>query len=51
VPERPVLNPVVSGAHIQIPENDFVDLTKYVIELEALAEKCNVQAEVFNEAR
>jgi hypothetical protein len=51
VPDRPVLNPVVSGAHIQIPENDFVDLTKYVIELEALAEKCNVQAEVFNEAR
>ena len=45
------MNPVVSGAHIQIPENDFVDLTKYVIELEALAEKCNVQAEVFNEAR
>lgn len=51
VPERPVLNPVVSGTNIQMPENDFVDMTKYVLELEGIAEKCNAQSKVFNEAR
>lgn len=51
VPERPVLDPVVSGTTIELSEDQFVGLTKYVIELEAIAEKCNVQAEVFNEAR
>ena len=51
VPERPVLEPIPSGTTIGLPEDQFVDLTKYVIELEAVAEKCNAQAEVFNEAR
>ena len=51
VPDRPVLNPTVSGTNIQMPENDFVDLTKYVLELEGIAEKCNAQSKVFNEAR
>ena len=51
VPDRPVLNPTVSGTNIQMPENDFVDLTKYVLELEGIAEKCNAQSRVFNEAR
>ncbi len=51
VPERPVLDPVASGTTIELSEDQFIDLTKYVIELEAIAEKCNAQAEVFNEAR
>ena len=51
VPDRPVLEPITSGTTIGLPEDQFVDLTKYVIELEAVAEKCNAQAEVFNEAR
>jgi len=46
-----VLNPVASGTTIELSEDQFIDLTKYVIELEAIAEKCNAQAEVFNEAR
>lgn len=45
------MNPVVSGTNIQMPENDFVDMTKYVLELEGIAEKCNAQSKVFNEAR
>ena len=51
VPDRPVLEPIPSGTTIGLPEDQFVDLTRYVIELEAVAEKCNAQAEVFNEAR
>jgi hypothetical protein len=51
VPDRPVLEPITSGTTIGLAEDQFVDLTKYVIELEAVAEKCNAQAEVFNEAR
>lgn len=51
VPDRPVIEPVPSGTTIGLPENQFVDLTRYVIELEAVAEKCNAQAEVFNEAK
>ena len=51
VPERPVLEPIPSGTTIGLPEAQFVDLTRYVVELEAVAEKCNAQAEVFNEAR
>ena len=51
VPDRPVLEPIPSGTTIGLPEDQFVNLTKYVIELEAVAEKCNAQAEVFNEAR
>ncbi len=51
VPERPVLNPAQSGTNIQVPENEFVDLTRYVLELEGIAEKCNAQSKVFNEAR
>jgi len=51
VPERPVLEPIPSGTTIGLAENQFVDLTRYVIELEAVAEKCNAQAEVFNEAK
>ena len=46
-----MIEPVPSGTTIGLPENQFVDLTKYVIELEAVAEKCNAQAEVFNEAK
>ena len=45
------MNPAVSQNFIQMPENEFVDLTKYVIELEGIAEKCNAQSKVFNEAR
>ena len=45
------MNPTVSGTNIQMPENEFVDLTKYVLELEGIAEKCNAQSRVFNEAR
>ena len=51
VPDRPVIEPIPSGTTIGLPENQFVDLTRYVIELEAVAEKCNAQAEVFNEAK
>tara|TARA_R110000822_G_scaffold278680_5_gene400554 strand:- start:309 stop:464 length:156 start_codon:yes stop_codon:yes gene_type:complete len=51
VPDRPVIEPVPSGTTIGLPEDQFVDLTKYVVELEGVAEKCNAQAEVFNEAR
>ena len=51
VPDRPVIEPIPSGTTIGLPEDQFVDLTRYVIELEAVAEKCNAQAEVFNEAR
>ena len=51
VPERPVLEPIPSGTTIGLPEDQFVDLTRYVIELETVAEKCNAQAEVFNEAK
>ena len=45
------MNPAQSGTNIQLPEHDFVDLTKYVLELEGIAEKCNAQSRVFNEAR
>ncbi len=51
IPERPVLDPVPSGTTITLTENHFVDLTKYVIELEGQLDKCNAQAEVFNGAR
>ena len=51
IPERPVLAPVPSGTTITLTENHFVDLTKYVIELEGQLDKCNAQAEVFNGAR
>lgn len=46
-----MIEPIPSGTTIGLPEAQFVDLTRYVIELEAVAEKCNAQAEVFNEAR
>ena len=51
VPDRPVIEPIPSDTTIGLPEDQFVDLTRYVIELEAVAEKCKAQAEVFNEAR
>jgi len=51
VPQRPEITPEPVGQYIQLRENHFVDLTKYVVELEGQLEKCNAQAEVFNGAR
>lgn len=51
LPERPLIYPEYVEDDVAMPQDQFIDLTKYVIELEAIAEKCNAQAEVFNAAR
>jgi hypothetical protein len=47
-PERPLIFPEHVGANIVLPQEQFMSLTRYVIELSAQLEKCNAQAEVFN---
>ena len=51
IPERPVIDPVPSGTDFSLSENNFIDLTKYIIELQSTLEQCNAQAEVYNGAR
>ena len=51
VPPIPVIQPEASGSNIVLPDDDFIDLTKYVLELLGQLEKCNAQAEVFNGER
>lgn len=50
-PPIPAIQPEASGPHIILPDDDFIDLTKYVLELQGQLEKCNAQAEVFNGER
>jgi len=50
-PPIPAIQPEASGPHIFLPDDDFIDLTKYVLELQSQLEKCNAQAEVFNGER
>ena len=50
-PDRPLIYPEYVEEDVVMPQDQFIDLTQYVIELEAIAEKCNAKAEVFNEAR
>jgi hypothetical protein len=47
-PERPLIFPEHVGTNIVLPQEQFMSLTRYVIELSAQLEKCNAQAEVFN---
>ncbi len=51
LPDRPVISPVPSGTDFILSENNFIDLTKYIIELQSILEQCNAQAEVYNGAR
>ena len=50
-PDQPVISPVPSGTDFILSENNFIDLTKYIIELQSTLEQCNAQAEVYNGAR
>jgi hypothetical protein len=47
-PERPLIFPKYVGADVVMPQDQFMSLTRYVIELSGQLEKCNAQAEVFN---
>jgi len=51
IPDLPVISPVPSGTDFILSENNFIDLTKYIIELQSTLEQCNAQAEVYNGAR
>ena len=51
LPDQPVIAPVPSGTDFILSENNFIDLTKYIIELQSTLEQCNAQSEVFNGER
>jgi hypothetical protein len=51
IPEQPAIAPVASGTDFILSENHFIDLTKYILELQSTLEQCNAQAEVFNGER
>ena len=51
IPEQPVIDPIPSGTGFLLSETNFIDLTKYVLELQSTLEQCNAQSEVFNGER
>ena len=51
LPDQPVIDAVPSGTSFLLSESNFIDLTKYVLDLQNIIEQCNAQSEVFNGAR
>ena len=49
IPMMPDLNITSNNGIVSMPNNNFSDLTEYVIKLEGQLGKCNDQSKAFNE--